>query len=238
MRHRRRRRRTRRWRSRADRTAVPLRLSPPDRMGPHWRAGRARPPPARPARRAGPCARQPPVGSRRTPHCARRLHGEHRHRGPARLVQECLACGSLEMASVNMRRMSRTGPGRQGQPAGEGYRKIRARLRREHGAQVSGNGSCGCCAARDCWRPASPWPPQATPARRHDHPGGAQSALGHRRDHGLDPDRRLGVGVRPVRHRRRAPPGRGRLTATEPAAAVQRACGLSEVSDGKPLRVK
>jgi putative transposase len=45
------------------------------------------------------------------------------------------------MASVNMRRMSRTGPGRQGQPAGEGYRKIRARLRREHGAQVSGNGS-------------------------------------------------------------------------------------------------
>jgi hypothetical protein len=34
---------------------------------------------------------------------------------------------------------------------------------------------------------------------------------------------------------RRAGPS---LTATEPAAAGQRACGLSEVSDGKPLRVK
>ena len=47
--------------------------------------------------------------------------------------------------------------------AGEGYRKVRARLRREHGVQVSGKrvlrllqpgGPAGA--------PAGPWPPQAT----------------------------------------------------------------------------
>jgi putative transposase len=36
--------------------------------------------------------------------------------------------------------------------AGEGYRKVRARLRRQQGVRVSGNGSCGCCARRACWR--------------------------------------------------------------------------------------
>jgi len=30
--------------------------------------------------------------------------------------------------------------------AGEGYRKLRARLRREHGIQVSASGCCGCFA--------------------------------------------------------------------------------------------
>jgi hypothetical protein len=38
--------------------------------------------------------------------------------------------------------------------AGEGYRKVRARLRREHGVHVSVSGCYGCCAARGCWRPS------------------------------------------------------------------------------------
>jgi hypothetical protein len=32
--------------------------------------------------------------------------------------------------------------------AGEGYRKVRARLGREHGIRVSGNEFCGCSGAR------------------------------------------------------------------------------------------
>jgi putative transposase len=35
--------------------------------------------------------------------------------------------------------------------AGEGYRKVRARLRREHGVRVSGNESCDCYAGKDSW---------------------------------------------------------------------------------------
>jgi hypothetical protein len=72
--------------------------------------------------------------------------------------------------------------------AGEGYRKVRARLRREHGVQVSGNESCGCSAGRACWRPsesvggAGHGPMTARSSR------GAEPALGHRCDHGLDPD--------------------------------------------------
>ena len=38
--------------------------------------------------------------------------------------------------------------------AGEGYRKVRARLRRQHGVRVSGNGSCGCYAGKAYWRPS------------------------------------------------------------------------------------
>jgi hypothetical protein len=34
--------------------------------------------------------------------------------------------------------------------AGEGDRKVRARLRREHGVQVSGKRVLGCCARRAC----------------------------------------------------------------------------------------
>jgi putative transposase len=47
--------------------------------------------------------------------------------------------------------------------AGEGDRKVRAGLRREHGIRVSGNGSCGCCADRGCWRPSG-----SAGAARHD----------------------------------------------------------------------
>jgi hypothetical protein len=36
--------------------------------------------------------------------------------------------------------------------AGEGYRKVRARLRREHGVRSAANGYCGCCDGRGCWR--------------------------------------------------------------------------------------
>jgi hypothetical protein len=36
--------------------------------------------------------------------------------------------------------------------AGEGYRKVRARLRREHAVHVSGNECSACCAGKACWR--------------------------------------------------------------------------------------
>jgi hypothetical protein len=38
--------------------------------------------------------------------------------------------------------------------AGEGYRTVRARLRRQHGVRVSGNGSCGGPAGKASWRPS------------------------------------------------------------------------------------
>jgi hypothetical protein len=54
--------------------------------------------------------------------------------------------------------------------AGEGYRKLRARLRREHGVQVSGSGSCDCCVSTACW-PRSGSGAAADHVRTtHDHP--------------------------------------------------------------------
>ena len=80
--------------------------------------------------------------------------------------------------------------------AGEGYRKVRARLRREHGVRVSGK------RVLRLLRREGLLAPQRVRGRRrprpHDGtiiPDGAQRALGHRRHHGLDPGRRLGVGV-------------------------------------------
>ena len=75
------------------------------------------------------------------------------------------------------------------------------------------NGSCGCCAGRGCWRPSGSVAGASRDPRRHDHPGGTQPALGHRRHDGLDPRRRLGVGVHGggPRHRRGVDPcGQGR----------------------------
>ena len=79
--------------------------------------------------------------------------------------------------------------------AGEGYRKLRARLRREHGVQISGKRVLrllrqeGLLAPSGSVAAASPGLMTARSSR------GAEPAVGHRRDHGLDPDRRLGVGV-------------------------------------------
>jgi len=48
--------------------------------------------------------------------------------------------------------------------AGEGYRKVGARLRREHGIRVSGKRVLRLLRREGCWPPAGPWPPQAAPA--------------------------------------------------------------------------
>jgi hypothetical protein len=48
--------------------------------------------------------------------------------------------------------------------AGEGDRKIRARLRREHGIRVSGKRVLRLLRQEGCWRPAGLWPSSATPA--------------------------------------------------------------------------
>jgi putative transposase len=47
--------------------------------------------------------------------------------------------------------------------AGEGYRKVRARLRREHGVHVSGKRVLAGSGGRLTGAPAGPWPPQPTP---------------------------------------------------------------------------
>jgi hypothetical protein len=54
--------------------------------------------------------------------------------------------------------------------AGEGYRKVRARLRREHGVQGSGKRVLRLLGQHGLLAPAGPWPPSAAAARRHDHP--------------------------------------------------------------------
>jgi putative transposase len=72
--------------------------------------------------------------------------------------------------------------------AGEGYRKVRARLRREHGVRVSGKRVLRLLRREGLLAPQrARGAAQATPARRHDRPGGAECAPGHRRHHGLDP---------------------------------------------------
>jgi putative transposase len=48
--------------------------------------------------------------------------------------------------------------------AGEGYRKVRARLRREHGVHVSGKRCCGCSGGKAAGTAARPGPAQTTPA--------------------------------------------------------------------------
>ena len=71
--------------------------------------------------------------------------------------------------------------------AGEGYRKVRARLRREHGVHASGNESYGCCAVRGCSL-HNGLEAGADPARMTARSSPtAQPAVGHRRHHGLDP---------------------------------------------------
>ena len=72
--------------------------------------------------------------------------------------------------------------------AGEGYRKVRARLRREHAVHVSGK------RVLRLLRREGLLAPQRVRGRRkprpHDGtiiPPGAQPALGHGCDHGLDP---------------------------------------------------
>jgi hypothetical protein len=89
--------------------------------------------------------------------------------------------------------------------AGEGYRKVRARLRRQHQVQVSGK------RVLRLLRQEGLLAPQRARGRRkpcphdsRDHPPSTERAVGHRCHHGLDPGRRLGVGVRCGRslHRR------------------------------------
>jgi len=71
--------------------------------------------------------------------------------------------------------------------AGEGYRKVRARLRREHGVHVSGKRVLRLLRREGCWRPsgsgaaAGHTPMTARSSRRHP------TSAGHRRHHGLDP---------------------------------------------------
>src|SRR5512132_2745010 len=48
--------------------------------------------------------------------------------------------------------------------AAEGYRKLRARLGREHGIRVSGKRVLRLLRQEGCWRPAGLWPSSATPA--------------------------------------------------------------------------
>jgi transposase InsO family protein len=80
--------------------------------------------------------------------------------------------------------------------AGEGYRKVRARLRREHGIRVSGK------RVLRLLRREGLLAPQRVRGRRKPRPHDgtiilrAECALGYRRDHGLDPQRRVGLGVR------------------------------------------
>ena len=116
-------------------------------------------------------------------------------------------------------------PGPGGSPfAGEGYRKVRARLRREHGVRVSGK------RVLRLLRREGLLAPQRVRGRRkprlHDGtiiPDGAQPALGHRRHHGLDPDRRLGVGVclcGSLHRRGLDPRGQGRRPLRRPAAGL------------------
>jgi hypothetical protein len=57
--------------------------------------------------------------------------------------------------------------------AGEGYRKVRARLGRERGVHVSGNGCCACSDGRGCGRPSGSGA-AANPARMT-----ARSSLRH-----------------------------------------------------------
>jgi putative transposase len=79
--------------------------------------------------------------------------------------------------------------------AGEGYRKVRARLRREHGVQVSGKGVLRLLRREGCW------PHSESVGGAGRDPMTARSSLtgrtcaGARCDHGLDPGRRLGLGV-------------------------------------------
>jgi putative transposase len=57
--------------------------------------------------------------------------------------------------------------------AGEGYRKIRARLRRDHGIRVSGKRVLPPASpGRAAGTAAGSWSAQTTAARRHDHPDG------------------------------------------------------------------
>jgi HTH-like domain len=108
--------------------------------------------------------------------------------------------------------------------AGEGYRKIRARLRREHGIRVSGK------RVLRLLRGAGLLAPQRARGRRkprpHDGtiiPGGAQPALGYRCDHGLDAQRRVGVGVRlrgPLHRRGVGTRGQDRRPLRRPAAGL------------------
>jgi putative transposase len=63
--------------------------------------------------------------------------------------------------------------------AGEGYRKVRARLRREHQVQVSGKRVLRLLRREGLLAPQrGPWPPQTTPARRHDHPAAPNQRWG------------------------------------------------------------
>jgi hypothetical protein len=80
------------------------------------------------------------LGAPRSTIYARRLAGGRRSRpGPATSI------GEQELLRL-MRPVLRDSPF-----AGEGYRKVRARLRREHTVLASGNGCCGCCEPMGCW---------------------------------------------------------------------------------------
>jgi putative transposase len=87
------------------------------------------------------------LGAPRSSIYARRVRGDHHGRpGPAtsisdtdllRLIRQVLLAAPF---------------------AGEGYRKVRARLRREYAASTAwawvANGYCACCEVRGCWRPS------------------------------------------------------------------------------------
>jgi HTH-like domain len=72
--------------------------------------------------------------------------------------------------------------------AGEGYRKVRARLRRQHGVHVSGKRVLGLLRREGCWHPSG----SAGAANRGRMTARSslmgRTCVGHRRDHGLDQD--------------------------------------------------
>jgi putative transposase len=109
---------------------------------------------------------------------------------------------------------------------GEGYRKVHARLRREHGVRVGRKRVLRLMRRASAARPAAHQrAAQAPPARRHDRPRRAGRDVGHRCHHGLHHRGRLGVAVRrdrPLHRRSLDPPRRPRRPLRRAAAGLRR----------------
>jgi HTH-like domain len=79
--------------------------------------------------------------------------------------------------------------------AGEGYRKLRARLRREHGVHVSGKRVLRLLRREGCWRRSGSVAAVGRVRTTARSSLTGRTSGGHGRHHGPDPQRRMGMGV-------------------------------------------